>query len=794
MIEQILNPQILNALGWTLIHSLWQVALVAVLLALVLLVLRKSSARLRYNVAISSLLVSFCLFAITFGYYLMTENNVKEEIIILNEGKVEVYEILVENDLINDIESTEYQSNFTTVFYDYFNTHLPIIVTLWFMGLTLFVIRFLGGLAFVQRLKHSNHNPLNEEWEMVLDEVKSKLQINKMVDLVESSLVHVPMVVGYLKPMILMPIGAINYLTVEEVEAIFAHELAHIKRYDYFVNLLQSIIETILFYHPAIWWISSEIRRERENCCDDLALEVTGNSLTLAKALSKLEQYRMNFVNRKIQLSMTALKNKNQLLQRIQRILNEPQNNNNATLKGFFAAVILIICFFATSLDAQKESPTTPTSPESPTVESVLPMPETPKAPKANFPTVIEGNISIPSPEFPKFENPPMPVEPVLPTNLSTPVEPLKPVLRIQPIEGIRPQLPLYPKTPEAISSLSIFPEMDKIVINNEKLKRISLSNFDEIYIKKDSIIDDEVKEIILIKTVKENNEAAKEIKISIKKNGEKEDITVYENGRKLSDKEAQKYKDDNIEIDIIGLKGSANERRKESERYKVEMEMKHLERQMQAEERKMKAEERAMMAEQRKMMAEERKRLAQEQVRLKKEMEASRAEMMKSVELMKKEQAQEMKRLEKEQQKMRFESEKLRKKSKEKAKEKSKDASGSSDNFRTSINGWTEAVEDLEKTIGISNSTTTTSTTTVKGLGLTNEGWFDDFVKVLQKDGILKEDISNLHIKMTEDFMKVNGKKLSKVQAKKYYKLYEKLSGTKIDGKVEIRKSTKSF
>ncbi|NJN78529.1 MAG: M48 family metalloprotease [Saprospiraceae bacterium] len=173
------------------------------------------------------------------------------------------------------------------------------------------------------------------------------------VRLVESALINVPVVIGYLKPMILMPIGLVNQLTIYQVEAILAHELAHIKRYDYLMNLVQSVIETILFFHPAVWWISGEIRRERENCCDDLALRIT-DSITFAKALANVEQFRSNFINkRKPQLSMAALTNKNQLLNRVQRILNQPQKNRSS-LKGLFAACILIVSFIATSLDAQR--------------------------------------------------------------------------------------------------------------------------------------------------------------------------------------------------------------------------------------------------------------------------------------------------------------------------------------------------------------------------------------------------------------------------------------------------------
>jgi len=98
------------------------------------------------------------------------------------------------------------------------------------------------------------------------------------------------MTIGALKPIILFPIGAVTYLSVEQMEAILAHELAHIRRNDYFFNILHSLVEIIFYFHPAVWWLSNTIRNERENCCDDIAVSVSGNSLSYAKALVNLQE------------------------------------------------------------------------------------------------------------------------------------------------------------------------------------------------------------------------------------------------------------------------------------------------------------------------------------------------------------------------------------------------------------------------------------------------------------------------------------------------------------------------
>src|SRR5207237_4946041 len=116
-----------------------------------------------------------------------------------------------------------------------------------------------------------------------------RLGLPAAAHVVESALVDVPTVVGWLRPAILLPIAALASLSPEQVEAILAHELAHIRRHDYAVNVLQTFAETLLFYHPAVWWVSKRIRVEREHCCDDVAVAVCGDAVCYAEALATLE-------------------------------------------------------------------------------------------------------------------------------------------------------------------------------------------------------------------------------------------------------------------------------------------------------------------------------------------------------------------------------------------------------------------------------------------------------------------------------------------------------------------------
>src|SRR5208282_2469549 len=125
-------------------------------------------------------------------------------------------------------------------------------------------------------------------WQECMARLAKRLAISRKVCLWESAIAHTPAVIGWIRPVVLLPASAISGLAPSQIEALLAHELAHIRRQDYLVNLLQTAIETLLFYHPATWWISRQIRNERENCCDDIAAKTTESPVIYARALAKL--------------------------------------------------------------------------------------------------------------------------------------------------------------------------------------------------------------------------------------------------------------------------------------------------------------------------------------------------------------------------------------------------------------------------------------------------------------------------------------------------------------------------
>ena len=139
---------------------------------------------------------------------------------------------------------------------------------------------------------HARRTAGRATWQRMATRLSRRLHIGRAITLLESALVDVPTVIGWLKPVVLLPASALAGLSPQQLEAILAHELAHIRRHDYLVNLLQTLVETVLFYHPAVWWLSRRIRIERENCCDDLAVSLCGDPVAYAQALADLEALR----------------------------------------------------------------------------------------------------------------------------------------------------------------------------------------------------------------------------------------------------------------------------------------------------------------------------------------------------------------------------------------------------------------------------------------------------------------------------------------------------------------------
>jgi beta-lactamase regulating signal transducer with metallopeptidase domain len=302
----------ISRLGWTLLHFLWQGTLIAVVFAVVrALAGQWLTARARYALTCLALGIMMATPVITF----VTAQSLDGPALTVLWPKS---------------ASGGWQQS------------LPWLVAIWLAGVIVFTVRLIGGWRLTARLRSIAIGPVPAEWQESLEDLIRRMKISTPVRLLTSSLVAVPTVVGWLRPVILMPIGALAGLPLDQVEALLAHELAHIRRQDYVVNILQSIAEVVLFYHPAVWWVSEQIRAERETCCDDLAVEASGDVLVYVRALTDLEANRRAELRLKTALAADG----GSLVNRIRRLVQEPQPATHS-LAGPGAAWALSVLWLA---------------------------------------------------------------------------------------------------------------------------------------------------------------------------------------------------------------------------------------------------------------------------------------------------------------------------------------------------------------------------------------------------------------------------------------------------------------
>ena len=298
MIEHILSPTLVDALGWTLLHALWQGAAFALLLGLLLIALRSYSARARYIVSVG-VLGAFLLTAGVSFLQLYSSPSVGGAAGAMytvpapqptsTEVTSEVPTTYPAGD--KTIEQTATTVPFRERAVDYFDRHLPLIVTIWLLGVLVLQLRLLGRLAFTQRLRHYGSRSFPAEWAEKLCELEDRLRIRRTVQYLQSDRVTSPLTLGWLRPAVLFPTDLLDQLSRADAVAILAHELAHVRRHDFAVNLLQTFLTLFFFYHPAVWWMNQRIAEEREHCCDDLALAATqGRGIDYARTLVRLRE------------------------------------------------------------------------------------------------------------------------------------------------------------------------------------------------------------------------------------------------------------------------------------------------------------------------------------------------------------------------------------------------------------------------------------------------------------------------------------------------------------------------
>jgi uncharacterized protein (TIGR03435 family) len=299
-------------LGWTLVHFLWQGFLVAILYAAVRRgVARMSSPNLRYFLACVALAAMMAAPLFTWGLMEASDASMDEAYRIRSTPPAARTVGITITPLptsvrtrVSAIEPAQF---------------LLWVVMAWFAGAMVFWVRLAGGWIVAARMRSVLVRRAPSEWQEILTELGRWMGLSRPVRLLVSALVQVPTVVGWLRPVVLVPVGALGGLPAEHLEALLLHELAHIRRHDYLINIVQSAAEALLFYHPAVWWVSWHIRTERELCCDDVVVSVSGDALTYARALAQLESHRPAHLNAVVAANGGSLSN------RIARLLDQPR-------------------------------------------------------------------------------------------------------------------------------------------------------------------------------------------------------------------------------------------------------------------------------------------------------------------------------------------------------------------------------------------------------------------------------------------------------------------------------------
>lgn len=330
----IFEDQHIRVICWTLIHSLWIGLIAALLAGAILVCTQKSSSQLRYRLLCCCMII----FVLITGFAFYQENGSFDRVNMVTGAPdritMTVFPLSDSAFVPKDIDVLAQLSAFI-------NQNSVWIFAVWFLCFALKSLGLISGLFYVHRIRSYKVHQVNREWKERMKIYAQKLGIHQSISLLQSELIKVPVTVGHFKPVILIPIGLIFQLPVEQIETILVHELAHIKRRDYLVNLLQSLLETAFFFNPGLLWLSSLIKEERETCCDDIVLANTSaksNYLEALLAFHSQQPTRFDLV-----LGLGS----NQLVNRLKRIINHENKRLNKMEKIVLLGGLLIVSAFS---------------------------------------------------------------------------------------------------------------------------------------------------------------------------------------------------------------------------------------------------------------------------------------------------------------------------------------------------------------------------------------------------------------------------------------------------------------
>ena len=324
--QQTFAGQLFHALSWMFMHSLWQGLLLTILAGTIVSATKRSSPSLRYSLLTALLFCFIGATLVTFSWQWQMNGDAMAA--NWNNGPtVSAQEIVPEY-------------NWWTGFTQFMNQYSGWIIPAWAVVVLLKLVRMMVDFYYVNRLRTAYINEPGETWTIRLQQLTRAMGIRKQVVLLESGLVNIPLVAGHFKPVILVPLGILTRLSAAEVEAFLLHELAHIRRHDYLVNLIQRVTSILFFFNPGVLWLSSLISAERENCCDDMAITHTDDKVKFVEALISVKQHALSSPA----MAMNFLGQKNLLLHRVQRIVYSRNKSLN------MAELLFVVCSLVCSM------------------------------------------------------------------------------------------------------------------------------------------------------------------------------------------------------------------------------------------------------------------------------------------------------------------------------------------------------------------------------------------------------------------------------------------------------------
>ena len=337
----LISSDLVHALAYTLLHSLWQISLCAVVLYIALIFLDVQSSDIRYRWSVATLVAASISALLTFLYYYHTP----------------LPEQISAHELRGLLFIPTLEMNHSPILAQaFFEEYSTLIVLGWATGVSIPLMKWFTGLGYLRKLYRTRQDA-SVKLQTCLDQLLEGAGIGRLVEIYESSDIDIPITFRHIKPLILMPLGIAAQIDPKQLEALIAHELAHIVRRDYLVNLFVSLIEIVFFYHPLTWWITQKIEEERERACDDQVIAWQIDKVIYVKALLQITSLSPN------KLSLAASGTSKKLLERVKRIFNTTYENSR-TMEKLIVALLILSSIFLLAFQAVQTDETSQTAPQ----------------------------------------------------------------------------------------------------------------------------------------------------------------------------------------------------------------------------------------------------------------------------------------------------------------------------------------------------------------------------------------------------------------------------------------------